>query len=269
MKDVRGSVWIVIAVIALLLLVIAHRFRQRGSSNSTARQATLISNEVTSSRLVKFRRQAVALADEPTHLGRPVSEWIEDLKSSDPKSKQTAWDALIAMGPAAVPALKEALNDIRILNSAAFILANIGKEGLPVLLESLTNGASLTRKEVAGAGVMQVGALLPFESEIAPVLARCMHDSEAIVRGGAVNALQSYWKQREVVIPPLLDCLRDSNANVRGSAVTVIRKFRQVPESALSDLVRLARNDPDDFIRTRAAESLRVISPERTTKEGL
>ena len=202
MKDVRRSVWVIIAVIALLLLLMAHGFRQR-DSNSIARRATVISNDVPS-RLVKFRRQAVApSADEPTYIGRPVSEWIQDLKLSDQKSKQTARDALIAMGPAAVPALKEALNDIRTLNSAAFILANIGKEGLPVLLESLTNGASLTRKEVAGAGVMQVSALLPFEREIAPVIARCMHDPEAIVRGGAVNAVQSYWKKMNSLLSNL------------------------------------------------------------------
>ena len=192
-----------------------------------------------------------------------------DLLSSDQKTKQAAWDALIAVGPPAIPALKEALNDIRTLNSAVFILARIGKEALPVLLEGLTNGAALTRKEIAGTGVMQMNTLLPYEEEIAPVLAECMRDEETMVRLGAVNALQSYYKRPDVVMPGLMDSFADTNATVRGSAVTVIRNFGTNAVPRISDLVRSARNDPDDFVRMRAAESLRMISAERADKEGL
>ena len=205
---------------------------------------------------------------EPMYQGKTLSEWIADLRSGDSKLKQTAWDTLISIGPPAIPALEGALGDIRTVNSAAFILAMIGKEALPVLLNSLTNGPILARKEIAGAGVMQVNALLPYEDDIVPALLVCMRDDDATVRGGAVNAFQSYFKRPDLAVPPLLECLNDTNANVRGSAVTVIRQFRTGAAPAVSNLVWLARQDEDSHVRTRAAESLRVISPERAEQEG-
>ena len=116
---------------------------------------------------------------------------------------------------------------------------------------------------------MQKPALLPYEEEIVPYLVDCMRQVDSTVRLGAVNALQSYFKRPDLVLAPLMDCLIDINANVRGSAVTVIIKFGPVAAPAISNLVWLARQDADSYVRTRAAESLRVISPERADKEGL
>ncbi|HMJ90249.1 MAG TPA: HEAT repeat domain-containing protein [Candidatus Acidoferrum sp.] len=191
------------------------------------------------------------------------------MKTGDYKTKGVARDALVAIGPDAIPALREALNDSRSLNWAAFALASIGKEGLPVLLDALTNGPLAIRQEIAGAGVMQVSALLPYEKEILPVLVECMRNENRMVRAGAVNALQSFWKQPEIVMPTLMDCLTDTNAGVRGSAVTVIRKFGRDADPALSVLVRIAKEDADSYVKTRAAESLRVLAPQRADQEGL
>jgi RNA polymerase sigma factor (sigma-70 family) len=227
------------------------------------------SNGLRSSAFSRTKRVPALAEPEPMYQGKTLGEWIEDLRSGNAKLKQTAWDTLIAIGPPAIPALKQALEDIRTVNSAAFILALIGKESLPVLLEYLTNGPLLTRREIAGAGVMQVASLLPYEDEIIPALIVCMRHEDATVRGGAINAFQSYSKRPDLVLPPLIECLTDSNANVRGSAVTVIRKFGSDAKPAVTDLVWLAKQDPDSFVRTRAAESLRFISPERADKEGL
>ena len=224
---------------------------------------------VRSSSFTKLKRIAALPTPEPIYKGRPLHDWMDDLRAGDFKIKEIARDALIAIGPPAIPALREALTDFRTLNWAAFALANIGKEALPVLLESLTNGPVLTRKEIAGTGVMQANALLPFVEEIAPVLAECMRDEEATVRLGAVNALQSYWKRPNIVMPRLMDCLTDTNAGVRGSAVTVIQKFGRDADPAISILVQLARQDADAYVRTRAAESLRMLAPHRADAEGL
>lgn len=266
---VRIGVWLVLIAGASIVFLATQLSRRNNAPRATASQATGTLNAARSSSFTKLKRTAAPPTDEPIYQGRTLHEWMEDLKAGDSKTKGIARDALIAIGPPAIPALREALNDSRTLNWAAFALANIGKEALPVLLKSLTNGSALTRKEIAGAGVMQANALLPFEEEIAPVLAECMRDKEATVRLGAVNALQSYWKRPNVVMPSLMDCLTDTNVGVRGSAVTVIQKFGRDAAPAISVLVQLAKQDADAYVRTRAAESLRMLAPQRADAEGL
>lgn len=266
--NIRLAVWLSIVGV-VMIGILALTLSRKGTSNMAVEQPLTVSNVSQGSSFTSVKRTAGPAAPEPTHNGRRLSEWIEDLETGDYKTKSAARDALVAIGPDAVPALREALNDNRSLNSAAFALASIGKEALPVLLDALTNGPLQTRKEIAGAGVMQVHALLPYEAEIVPVLVQCMRHEDGTVRAGAVNALQSFWKQPDIVMPALMDCLTDTNAGVRGAAVTVIREFGRDAEPALSVLVRLAKEDADSYVKTRAAESLRVLAPQRADQEGL
>ena len=64
-------------------------------------------------------------------------------------------------------------------------------------------------------------------------------------------------------------CLTDDEVMVRDNAATVLRYFGKAAKSAIPELVRAAREDKDLHVRTRAAESLRMISPERADGEGL
>ncbi len=206
---------------------------------------------------------------EPIYRGKSLREWIEVLKFGDENAKAAAQSTLVAIGSPAVPALAEALNDLRSLNRAAFALGEIGGEALPVLLDGLTNGTLIVRKEIAGAGVMQSEALRRFEAEIVPALVQCMGDTNSTIRLGAVNALQSYWKHPYLVMESLVKCLSDPDPSVRASASTVVEKFGQNAGSAIPFLVRLAKEDEDSLTRTRAAESLRAIAPERAKEEGI
>ena len=57
---------------------------------------------------------ATAKTDEPVSGGRPLSEWIADLKGLSPETRNAAAYQIAGMGPAAaaaVPALIEALDD--------------------------------------------------------------------------------------------------------------------------------------------------------------
>jgi len=265
---IRKIVWLLILGPALVG-IIAVRFSRTDLTKGAAVPSPNDSSTTQHSSFTIAKRNAASATTEPVHQGRLLREWIEDLKDGDFKTKETARDALIAIGPPAIPALAKVLDDFRAMNWAAFALAGIGKDALPVLLDALANGPLLTRQEIASAGVMQTHALLPYEDEIVPVLIECMRNEDAGVRGGAVNALQSYWKRPDIVMPSLMDCLTDSNTGVRGSAVTVIRKFGHDAEPAVPILVRLATKDPDAYVRTRAAESLRMVAPRRADQEGL
>jgi HEAT repeat protein len=58
--------------------------------------------------------QSTAAAGEPSSNGRPLSEWIADLKGMAPQTRNAAAYEIAGMGPAAVaavPALIEALDD--------------------------------------------------------------------------------------------------------------------------------------------------------------
>jgi len=58
--------------------------------------------------------QSTAAASEPSSNGRPLSEWIGDLKGMAPQTRNAAAYEIAGMGPAAaaaVPALIEALDD--------------------------------------------------------------------------------------------------------------------------------------------------------------
>jgi HEAT repeat protein len=58
--------------------------------------------------------QAAADAKEPVADGRPLSEWVADLKAPAPQTRNAAAYEISGMGPAAapaVPALIEALDD--------------------------------------------------------------------------------------------------------------------------------------------------------------
>ena len=58
--------------------------------------------------------QSAASGQEPVSRGRPLSEWIADLKGAAPATRNAAAYEIASMGPAAkaaVPALVEALGD--------------------------------------------------------------------------------------------------------------------------------------------------------------
>ncbi len=63
---------------------------------------------------VSAQNGAPAAAKEPVSQGRPLSEWIADLKGAAPLTRNGAAYEIASMGPAAaaaVPALIEALDD--------------------------------------------------------------------------------------------------------------------------------------------------------------
>jgi HEAT repeat protein len=157
------------------------------------------------------------------------------------------------------------LNDIQAANAAAGALASIGKDALPALLDALTNGTSFARLEVAGV----MASFGPDTEEAVPALVECLRHEDAGVRGNAIASLQAIPKRPDLAVPALTACLTDADVGVRGNAATVIRKFGHDAEPAVSNLVHLARDDTDSFVRTRATESLRLIAPERAEKEGL
>jgi hypothetical protein len=259
---VRFGVWLFLC--SLALVGVAAIVLSRRGATTTATAPPPQESGVSRAASAMTRRAAVPAAPEPEHQGRRLSEWIEDLKTGDSKTKAAAQDAMVAIGPQVIPALAELLSDPQAANAAAFALARVGKEALPVLLDALTNGTTLARLEVAGV----MSWFGPDAVEAVPALVECLRHEDAGVRGNAIASLQAIPKRPDLAVPALTVCLTDADAGVRGNAATVIGKFGHDAEQAVSNLVRLAGSDMDSHVRTRAAESLRLIAPERAEREG-
>ena len=200
--------------------------------------------------------------------GKTLSDWVRDLYSTNQPVREAAHDAFTAMGAdasPAIPSLAAILHTSRMPNAAVWALAHIGPNALPTLINALTNGNTAARVEAAGV----IGVLRDAAEEAVPAIVECLRHEDRFVRANAIAALQSIPKHTEVAVPALTVCLTDDEAMLRGNAATVLRSFGKAAESAIPELVRAAREDKDFHVRTRATESLRMISPERADAEGL
>jgi HEAT repeat protein len=91
---------------------------------------------------------------EAVYQGKTVSQWVEALK--DKRLRFGAANALVRIGPAAVPALIEALKDKdrNVRRAAALALGKIGpatKDAVPALIEALKDKESYVRSAAAWA----------------------------------------------------------------------------------------------------------------------
>ena len=269
-RGIRVGVWLAVVVLVFVAVIVICLPRRSAPDNADG-----VANAVTPTTAGTAgqgwrvqRRGRLQQIAEHVYQGKPLSEWVADFYSTEPGARQAAFDAFRAMGAdasLAIPSLVEFLYSSPIPNAAAWALVHIGTNSLSVLTEALTNGNATTRMEVAGAiGFLRDGA----ESAV-PALAECLRHEHAGVRGNAIASLQAIPRRPDIVVPALAICLRDTDDGVRCNAVTTIRNFGRDAEIAVPALVDLARHDSDSTIRSRAADSLRAISPERADSEGL
>jgi hypothetical protein len=139
------------------------------------------------------RARPLIPASEP--MQKTLAGWVLDLHSTNAEVVQAARKALADLGPAAAPAipqLAQMLKEGRNCNAAAYTLAGIGTNALPVLIDALTSGNPIARLEAAGA----MGGLREAAEAAVPALVECIHDEDSAVRGNAIAALQSISKRR-------------------------------------------------------------------------
>jgi HEAT repeat protein len=166
---------------------------------------------------------------------------MSDLKSSDPRTLDDAFQQLAAMGPkaeGAVDALAQMLDDGRVITysnlryrtlrhtfkvniSAANVLRNIGKAAVPSLITALTNEDPEVRRSAAG-GLVSIGEPIP----------------------------SKHW----------LQALKDSDKYVKFMAAGQLGKAKDA--SATDALVALLKDD-DMEVRIEAAKALGEIGDEK------
>jgi HEAT repeat protein len=239
-----------------------------------------------------FPRVAAApggeLEEEPAYMGRPLHQWILDLKDADPAIRFQAAYRLSRMGPvirSAFPALKSAVKDTdpSVRQYAAEALGYTGPQALPVLLElleseenrygamvglqqmqtdafpelikRLTDGEPRQRRGAAAALHMAMSYSWRQPGDVRPALRRALKDPDAMVRIEAIQATRLTTRNRSVSLDDLLELLKDKDPEVRFRASGMLRDLASFPETARPVFQKLL-SDSDKRVRVNTASAM-------------
>jgi hypothetical protein len=137
----------------------------------------------------------------------------------------------------AVPALVQALHDENAgvrqsaLSTLGVLLPGMGQEKIrifPRVLKAARDGAPGVRNNA----VIFLGYYRDQASIVAPVVVNALHDSDPLVRFGAISSLMRLGATgaNEAAVPALLQLLQDGNAEVREAATNALTSI--APEAA-------------------------------------
>jgi hypothetical protein len=223
---------------------------------------------------------------EPIYQGRPLSGWIEDYYSAQPKEKRDrAIEAVQHIGTNALPFLMAELcsRDTRTRTklyelatkqhlvrvplwpgyfrrqraTVGFkMLGPTAKPVVPELIKLLEDSNTSISVRYEAATVL--GRIGPEAKAAVPVLLRLLTEPDQYMRIHAASSLGDIGADAERVVPALVGNLAHSNRELRYVAAVSIRKFGARAESALPAL-RQAGKDSDRDVRERADLGVQTI----------
>ena len=198
-----------------------------------------------------------------------VPALIEALRSADPEIRNGAAFALSKVEPGpvqAVAALVSALEDpeVRVRTQAAWALENIGlaaQDAIPALEQSLRD----SDEGFATTAARALGAIGPAAVQ---ALTAGLDDPRAEIRhwsayylGLAAKDVKAGDTRLAMAIGRLRKLLRDPDSEVRSSAAVALGNLGPNATEAISELTSLL-NDPDQWVRREAIAGLGAIGAE-------
>src|SRR5262245_39170937 len=197
--------------------------------------------------------------------GRPVAEWIADLKSDDVLVREEALLVLGGLGPRAkeaLPALTALLKDpaptVRTKAALAAWQIDRGvKEAVPILLETLQRGTRGQRGQV----LALIGQLAEGEPDVLVALLKMAHDPDKELSAKARDAANKLGAR---ALPALTKLAESPDGNVRKQAIVQIGRCGAAGQSAAGVLT--ARLKDEDW-ETRFLAAQALWSVERRTAD--
>ena len=162
--------------------------------------------------------------------------------------------ALGSMAEMAVPELTEFLEQGETAYEASLALAAIGPAAVPALIQAL--GQHDERVWLAAAEAL--GQVLTTDEGAVPMLLKCVKHRDPLVRSYAVGALGEVGRGSHLVVPALIQCLEDPLVLVRVRAAEALGQFGAEAAGARAALSK-ALQDLDTGVREAAGRALREM----------
>jgi len=182
-----------------------------------------------------------------TALTGPVStdEWV------------AAFDALCAIGPDSIPALKEisAGGAIDLRKKAIRCLACIARHKSKEAYLELAKLLSDPNREIRIQAVRDMGMIEPGAKEAVPALIKVLRDSDLEMLQWATRCLWQIGVGVESAIPELLKGIESPDRELRRLSVTVLGKIGPAAKSAVPKLISFLR-DPGSDVYSEAIDAL-------------
>jgi HEAT repeat protein len=228
-------------------------------------------------------------AKEPTHDGKPLSQWVKQLGSEDADARRKAEDAvralaghpdalaeallaaasdpkpeslvqaraLVAMGPRAVPTLTAGLWDAKTRKTSLLVLSRIGPDAraaVPTLVRLLSDPDEETRASAAGC-LTEINAYSAI-----PALTKALEDRSPEVRRWATNALAYLGADPAPIVRVLMTDLKNGKQSSQLELVSILGHLGPAATEAVPAIIACL---PDaDVLSSRwIAQSLARIGP--------
>jgi HEAT repeat protein len=164
--------------------------------------------------------------------------------------------AIQILGPqakAAIPELSRMLKDPDVATFVAQALAGIGPEGLPPLVQALTN-QNATIRSAALLGLSELGTNA---EPVLSVIIAAVQDTNASVWHAALEAVVRAGENRpDLTLPVLLSSLETGDAVSRGAAIQALAAIGTNQSAQVVPVLMKGLEDPDARVRFNAALAL-------------
>jgi HEAT repeat protein len=161
-------------------------------------------------------------ADEPTHDGKKLSDWVQLLRKSDATPGSPLAKALLAIGKPAVPAVAELLRDRdeAVRSRAVFALALLLRARVDEAFAPLLHAVNDADTRVSGTALAQIAAS---HVEATPLAVKAFESRDAQERAAAAAALGRLIYRDKTLTKLLKKGLTDEDGQVRGRTAEAIR----------------------------------------------
>ncbi len=168
-----------------------------------------------------------------------------------------AFDALCAIGPNSIPALKEvsASGTIDVRKTAIHCLACIARHKSKEAYLELAKMLSDPNREIRRKAVGDMGMIEPGAKEAVPALRMVLRDDDLEMRQWATRCLWQIGVGVESAIPELLKGIESPDRELRRLSVTVLGKIGPAAKSAVPKLISFLR-DPGSDVCSEAIDAL-------------